>query len=131
MSDDIVARLRNEQAYDEWNVGADGESVARDAADEIERMRHELVRFQSGVLDGAATVGRQQAEIERLKKQILVEVKENRALRDTLLRQADEIERLRARAAEDIIWMSGIGPIPEEGLTVWYEIQARWLGGEA
>jgi hypothetical protein len=40
---------------------------------------------------------------------------------------ADEIERLRNQAAEDIIWISGIGPIPEEGLRSWGEIQARWL----
>lgn len=38
-----------------------------------------------------------------------------------------EVVRLRTKAAEDIAWMSGIGPIPDEALDYWRRIQDRWL----
>jgi len=40
---------------------------------------------------------------------------------------ADEIERLRTQAAEDIIWMSGPVSTPAADLAAWHEIQDRWL----
>lgn len=46
---------------------------------------------------------------------------------DALETQQAEIDRLKAQAADDIIWMSGIGPIPDEGQAVWGYIQRRWL----
>ena len=38
-----------------------------------------------------------------------------------------EKEELKDQAADDIIWMSGIGPIPDAGLAAWSGIQERWL----
>lgn len=50
-ADDIVKRLRNAQAYDEWNLGTDEISDARDAAEEIVRLRAENEKLRA-TLDG-------------------------------------------------------------------------------
>ena len=90
MSDDIVERLRNQQAYDEWNMGVDEESVARDAADEIERLRAEVADLRSWIDSSKwAEPIAKDAEIERLRERVKALEGQNQRLQARLLVEAE------------------------------------------
>ena len=98
MTDDIVERLRNSDGFKLFRAGDGHPALAADT---------DLMR-------------RAAAEIERLRVA-------NEDLDMVASLRGQEVERLRAQAADDIIWMSGIGTIPDEALETWRRISERWL----
>ena len=67
MTDDIVTRLRDLAMKEESPWANIYDNVMREAADEIERLRKELITEQTLVMLGQVQVERLRAEIERLK----------------------------------------------------------------
>jgi len=112
-----------------------GAELRHEAADRIAELEAELEQLRADpccptFYDGCncpGVVAELEAEIEQQGRQIVAKAMENGKLLARIDQLEAEKEELKDQAADDIIWMSGIGPIPDAGLAAWSGIQERWL----
>jgi len=132
------AELRHEAAnridelelQDTWRVGivAEQRTLITELEAELEQLRADpcCPTFYDGC-NCPGVVAELEAEIEQQGRQIVDKAMENGKLLARIDQLEAEKEELKDQAADDIIWMSGIGPIPDAGLAAWSGIQERWL----
>jgi len=114
---------------------ANGAERRPEAADRTAELEAELEQLRADpccptFYDGCncpGVVAELEAEIEQQGRQIVDKAMENGKLLARIDQLEAEKEELKDQAADDIIWMSGIGPIPDAGLAAWSGIQERWL----